>query len=70
MKKLLIWLEYALLYAFPVVFFFISKKLNLKPRNWPLFLLILVIWAVCTMLCARAACRKPAGGDGAGNEPQ
>lgn len=70
MKKLLIWLEYALLYAFPVVFFFISKKLNLKPRNWPLFLLILIIWAVCTMLCARAVHQKAASGDRTENKPQ
>lgn len=58
MKKLLVWLEYTLLYAFPVVFFFISKKLNLKPRNWPLFLLILIVWAICLIFFARAAERK------------
>jgi len=55
MKKWLHWAEYLLLYGFPVVFFFLSKRWNLKPKNWPLFLLILIIWAIFTIFCAKAA---------------
>lgn len=55
MKKTLLLLEYLLLCGFPVVFFFISKITNLKPKNWPLFLLILLVWSVVTILFTKFA---------------